>query len=77
MTNNGAFSVSGGTFTQRGGSESGNAVVLVDSTLDDDTSAGAALFDSGERHQHPDGHRGSPGRGRRPGGDHSRQQHLY
>jgi hypothetical protein len=44
VTNNGAFSVSNGTYTQRGGSESGNAVVLVNSTLDDDTSAGAALF---------------------------------
>jgi hypothetical protein len=45
MTNNGAFSVIGGTFTQRGGSESGNAVVLANSTLDDDTSAAPALFD--------------------------------
>ena len=44
VTNSGGFSVSNGTFTQHGGSESGNAVVLVSSTLDDDTSAGAGLF---------------------------------
>jgi fibronectin-binding autotransporter adhesin len=44
VTNSGGFSISGGTFTQRG-TESGNAVVLADSSLDDDTSAGGALFD--------------------------------
>ena len=44
VTNNGSFSVSGGTFMQRAGTESGNPVVLVSSTLDDDTSAGAARF---------------------------------
>src|SRR5262249_22081180 len=35
VTNTGGFSVNGGTFTQRG-MESGNAVVLNNSTLDDD-----------------------------------------
>ncbi|MFI5366175.1 MAG: beta strand repeat-containing protein [Candidatus Binatia bacterium] len=43
LTNNGAFSLSGGTFTQRG-TESGNALLLDASTLDDDLGAGAGLF---------------------------------
>src|SRR5438128_2056198 len=45
ITNNGAFSTSSSTFTQRGGTESGNPIVLGNVTvLDDDLSAGAALF---------------------------------
>ena len=43
VTNSGAFSVSNGTFTQRG-SVSGNAVLFIESTLDDDLGAGAGLF---------------------------------
>jgi len=43
LTNNGAFNMSGGTFTQRG-AESGNAVLLDSSTLNDDLRAGAGLF---------------------------------
>ena len=45
VINNGTFSISGGgTFTQRGGTESGHAVLLSGSTLDDDLGAGAGLF---------------------------------
>ncbi len=44
MTNNGAFSQIGSTFTQRGGSESGNPVLLKGGVLDDDVSAGQAKF---------------------------------
>ncbi len=44
ITNNGVFSVSAGTFVQRGGIGVGNAVILAGSTLDDDTAAGTAAF---------------------------------
>jgi hypothetical protein len=44
VTNNGTFSVSGGTFTQRAGTGSGSPVLLINSTLDDDLTAGAGLF---------------------------------
>ena len=44
VTNNGTFSLSHGTFIQRGGTESGQAVLLSSSTLDDDLGAGAGLF---------------------------------
>jgi len=47
LTNNGSVTVSGGglaSFVQRGGTESGNPVVVSGSKLDDDTSAGAGLF---------------------------------
>jgi hypothetical protein len=44
LTNNGAVGVNGGTFTQRGGIESGNAVVVSNGTLDDDLGAAAGMF---------------------------------
>jgi hypothetical protein len=61
VTNHGSFSVSGGTFIQRGGTEVGNAVVLAGSTLDDDTSAGAALFNLANGTNALTGTGGSPG----------------
>ncbi|HZU74889.1 MAG TPA: hypothetical protein VE990_19175 [Acidimicrobiales bacterium] len=47
ITNNGELEVSQGTFTQRGGTETGNYVTMgggPGSVLDDDTTAGAANF---------------------------------
>ena len=43
LANNGAFSMTGGTFVQRG-TESGHAVLLNGSTLDDDLGAGVGRF---------------------------------
>jgi hypothetical protein len=44
ITNNDVFGVSNGLFTQRGGSQTGNAVLLAGSTLDDDVGAGPGFF---------------------------------
>jgi hypothetical protein len=62
ITNNGVVSTTSSTFTQRGGTESGNPIVLGNvSVLDDDLSAGAALFKLANGSQNLTGTGTSPG----------------